>query len=69
MREGAAIKTTPSPIIKGIIQCLLHPAIPRQGAPQQSLLPFYRATGTQIKNLQIFSLDFLVITLGPGSTG
>jgi hypothetical protein len=29
----------------GIIQCHLHPAIPWQVAPQQSLPPFHRATG------------------------
>ena len=42
--RGAAIVVCNSPL-GHFIQCLLHPAIPWQVAPQQSLTPFHRATG------------------------
>ena len=43
----------------GIIQCLLHPTIPWQGAPQQSRPPFRRVTVVPTESFYLSAKRFL----------
>jgi len=43
----------PLPFELSIFQCYLHPAIPRQVAPQQSLTPFYQIFAFSIFKVKI----------------
>ena len=52
--------------LRGIIQCHLHPAIPWQVAPQQSLPPFHRVSVRKRRNdLRLLSGGAVAASIGP----